>query len=333
VQLSVGVGDQGQGQGVDAGIAFQGAGGELRQLLVVAGREILADLAQHVLDDVIVVDEPLGFQAPALVPRRRLPEDPPMRPAQHLPVVLEAPQQGAGRPPGRGRDARGGQPPRQGLQVLQAQQLGPDRLLRPRINQQEGGIGEGRGTRGGRFGLDRAHATMVLRGLPSPGHSSVPGTDPREAGGATGSANPGNRSGPSGAEPQVRRTGGLLGRRPGGAGRCARGLRAGRDPSGSRPRARPELDPPSRPDATPPAPLSRSAPRYRGDAEARRIMTKKWDINILEGRRLGSGPGPGDGHGRRATRHFRLTNGRRCRSGGGSCPGSSCRRRRADWGG
>ena len=57
------VGDQRQGQRVDAGIAGQRRRGQLGQQLVVARRQVVADLAERVVDDVEVVDQPFGVDA------------------------------------------------------------------------------------------------------------------------------------------------------------------------------------------------------------------------------------------------------------------------------
>jgi hypothetical protein len=54
------VGNEGQCQRVDAGIAAKRLRRKFGQLLVVSRRQISANLAQGIFDDVEVVDEPLG---------------------------------------------------------------------------------------------------------------------------------------------------------------------------------------------------------------------------------------------------------------------------------
>src|SRR3990172_700888 len=52
--------DEGPGDAEDPRIAGERSVGELRQLPVVAGRQIVADLADLLLDEVVVVEQPLG---------------------------------------------------------------------------------------------------------------------------------------------------------------------------------------------------------------------------------------------------------------------------------
>ncbi len=60
VEPAVGVRDEGRRQRVNAGIALERSGVELRKLAVVVLRHVVANLPQLLLDDVEVVDEPLG---------------------------------------------------------------------------------------------------------------------------------------------------------------------------------------------------------------------------------------------------------------------------------
>ena len=60
VEAAVGERDVGPGHAVDAREAGELGLGQLRQRAVVAGREVLADLTDLLVDDVEVVDEPLG---------------------------------------------------------------------------------------------------------------------------------------------------------------------------------------------------------------------------------------------------------------------------------
>ena len=54
------MGDKGPGKAEDAGVAGERPRGELGQLPVEAGRKIRADLANLLLHDMIVVDQPFG---------------------------------------------------------------------------------------------------------------------------------------------------------------------------------------------------------------------------------------------------------------------------------
>jgi hypothetical protein len=71
IEAAVGVRDEGPGHAEDARIAGEGPAGELRQLAVVAGRQIVADLADLLVDQVEVVDQPFGRRrhGPALADR------------------------------------------------------------------------------------------------------------------------------------------------------------------------------------------------------------------------------------------------------------------------
>ena len=60
IEQAVRVGDIGPGDAQHPRIARERSLGELRQLLIVAGRQILADLADLHFHDVVVVDKPLG---------------------------------------------------------------------------------------------------------------------------------------------------------------------------------------------------------------------------------------------------------------------------------
>ncbi len=60
VEAAVGVGDEGPGHTEHAGIACERPVGELRQLPVIAGGEIGADLADLLFDDMKIVDQPFG---------------------------------------------------------------------------------------------------------------------------------------------------------------------------------------------------------------------------------------------------------------------------------
>ncbi len=74
VEAAVGMRDEGQRQRIDARVARQLAALKLRQLAVVADRQVFAYLAQLVFDDVEVIDEPLGCGRDGALPANRLGE-------------------------------------------------------------------------------------------------------------------------------------------------------------------------------------------------------------------------------------------------------------------
>ena len=67
VHAAIGMPDQLQGDGVDAGQPGQRAVPQLRELAVVARRQVVADGADLLVDDVEVIDQPLGGRADQLV--------------------------------------------------------------------------------------------------------------------------------------------------------------------------------------------------------------------------------------------------------------------------
>ena len=68
IEVPLGVGDQLDGQLVDAGIARERSLGELGQLGVVAARQVLADLDDVFLDHVEIVQEPVAGGADVHAP-------------------------------------------------------------------------------------------------------------------------------------------------------------------------------------------------------------------------------------------------------------------------
>ena len=60
VETAVGMRDEGPGDAEDPRIAGEGSGSELRELPVVGRGQIIADLADLLLDEVIVVEQPFG---------------------------------------------------------------------------------------------------------------------------------------------------------------------------------------------------------------------------------------------------------------------------------
>ena len=128
VEAAVGVRDERPGQAEDARIALEGPFRELGQLAIEAAREIVADLADLLLDDVEVVDQPLGGRRDgAFLADRRA--DGAIRGEQHPAVVAQPLRQ---RPTGAGprrhalgsREALG-----MLLEALDAEELGADRLF------------------------------------------------------------------------------------------------------------------------------------------------------------------------------------------------------------
>jgi hypothetical protein len=57
---------QRQGQGVDPRIAVSRSSRELGQFLVIALGKVLANLAENILDNMIVIGKPLGIEVAAL---------------------------------------------------------------------------------------------------------------------------------------------------------------------------------------------------------------------------------------------------------------------------
>ena len=135
VELAVGVGDQRQGQRVDAGIAGERRYRQLGQQLIVARRQVVADLAERVGDDVEVVDQPFGVdarQAAAVAQGDELPVDL----VEHSLFSHEPAEQGAAARRG-GARTQAAASARAGLQPLQAQPLRADRAIAPGIDQQD----------------------------------------------------------------------------------------------------------------------------------------------------------------------------------------------------
>ena len=127
VEAAVGMGDVGPGQAEDPRIAFEGTLGELGQLTVVVLRQVVPDLPELLLDDVEVVDQPLGRRRDRPLVPDRLGERA-VGGQEYPPVVGDA---ASNRSPGPGLlgDRLGG---RQRLTVLfesfNAEQLGDDRF-------------------------------------------------------------------------------------------------------------------------------------------------------------------------------------------------------------
>ena len=127
--MAVGVRDEGPGEAEDARIAGERPVGELRQLAVVAGRQVVADLADLLLDEVVVVEQPLGGRRDGAPFADRV-GDGAIGGEQHARVVAEARPRASGRAIGPRGDALGrGQALGVLLEPLDAEELRADRLL------------------------------------------------------------------------------------------------------------------------------------------------------------------------------------------------------------
>ncbi len=128
VQAAVGVRHERPRQAVDTRIASMGVVGELGQLAVEAGGQVVADLAELILDDVEIVDEPFRRRrdGPLLADGAA---DRAIRRAQDAAVVLDALQQAL--PAGRAAQdgLGGGQALGVLLESLDPEELRPDRLF------------------------------------------------------------------------------------------------------------------------------------------------------------------------------------------------------------
>jgi hypothetical protein len=60
IEAAVRVSDKGPGHAEDPRIAGERSGGQLRQLPIIAGRQIVANFADLPLDEVVIVEQPLG---------------------------------------------------------------------------------------------------------------------------------------------------------------------------------------------------------------------------------------------------------------------------------
>ena len=128
VEAAVGMRHEGPGDSVDSRIPGQWPLGQLGQLPIEPGREIVADLPQLLVDDVEVVDEPFGRRndRPLLTDGVG---DHPIRFAEDASVVLDARQQPLA--PTRPRDDGLGGRQAFGvlLEALDAEELGADGVL------------------------------------------------------------------------------------------------------------------------------------------------------------------------------------------------------------
>jgi hypothetical protein len=128
LEAAVGVGDERPGEADDARVSLEEALGELRQLAIEAPRQILANFADLLVDDVEVVDQPFRGRGDRALLAYRLRERPICR-EQDTAVVGEPRQQG----PPAARIVRhalsGGETLGMLLEALAAEQLGADGLV------------------------------------------------------------------------------------------------------------------------------------------------------------------------------------------------------------
>ena len=127
IEQAVGVGHEVVDQGVDPGVALKGIGRQLGQLPVVAGRQVLADLPQLLLDEMEIVDQPLRRRRDGPLVAHRF-GDRAVRGEQDPAVVPQARQQPAPSPAARPHPLRLGETGRVLLEPLPSPELLADRL-------------------------------------------------------------------------------------------------------------------------------------------------------------------------------------------------------------
>jgi hypothetical protein len=125
IEPAVGVRNKRPSQAIDAGIALQVTLGQLRQFSIVAGWQVIVDLAQLFIDDVIIVDQPLCRRRNRALLMDR-PGDGTVG-CEQDPSIFEYPGQQRTAFPWRRRDTLGGGKTLAVLlKTLGAEELGPD---------------------------------------------------------------------------------------------------------------------------------------------------------------------------------------------------------------
>ena len=153
LESAVRVSHEGPGEAEHARIPFEGTFGELGKLAVEAGREILPDLPDDVVDDVEVVDEPLrGRRDRAFLPDH--PRKDSITLKQRTPAVPHAWRQGAAGPAVE-RRAQARDLLCVLLESFGAEQLVPDGILRVENGRGRGGASGGQGVWVPRTGGER----------------------------------------------------------------------------------------------------------------------------------------------------------------------------------
>jgi hypothetical protein len=134
------MGDEGDDQLVDARVSGEGPARELGELAVVAARETLPYLADVLLDDVEVVEQPLARRSDVGVAVGGVGE-PGVGVVEDAPRVVEAREQARAGPPARGEALLAGDGARALAQVLGAEQLAADgareQVLRRSVSPEE----------------------------------------------------------------------------------------------------------------------------------------------------------------------------------------------------
>ena len=126
IEVAVGVRDERPGQPEDARVSGERPVRELRQQAVEAGRQIVADLANLLVDEVEVVDQPLrGGRDRALFAHRCA--DRAVRGEQHAAVVAQPSREGTPSRAPTGHALRRRQALGMLLETLDAEELGADR--------------------------------------------------------------------------------------------------------------------------------------------------------------------------------------------------------------
>ena len=142
VEAAVGVRDVGPGETEDPRVSREMPRGQLRELAVVVRGQVVADLAELLVDDREVVDEPLGGRRDRPFVLDRTGEDA-VRVDEDAAVLGDAGPDGLS-PTGRVRDRLGGgQGLRVLLQPLHAEELGEDRLLELGLRANPPAVGTG----------------------------------------------------------------------------------------------------------------------------------------------------------------------------------------------
>src|SRR5262245_8011414 len=162
IDAAVGERDQTDGKSIDAQPPSEGPVGEYRQLGVVAARQVLAHLAEHVLDDVEVVEQPLGVGRERLLPAGDG-ADLAMGLEKAAAIVVEAVQQRRSGGKSRGEARALGQVPGVLAQAVQTVSFGAEGLVTRREGESadEAG-GSARGRCGGRHAYDPSRQWLAI---------------------------------------------------------------------------------------------------------------------------------------------------------------------------
>ena len=161
IQAAVGVGDQRQAQGIDAGIASQGPQRQLRQLSIIALGQIVPRLAEGFLDDVKIVEQPFCFGADHLLSAGGL-ADLLIGLFELLARVIKVAQQRPATVLRRSQDRRLRQDSGNGLEVVGPMEVAADEFFTPRGNEAAKRVFRSRGRRARREGQRSVGHEMYL---------------------------------------------------------------------------------------------------------------------------------------------------------------------------